>query len=70
MNYMNKEGNYKGFEMQEETLKERFDKAFYALLDAGERLQELCQKLEYAGKLIQLNKVKQKQVKELLNNDN
>lgn len=56
--------------MQEETLKERFDKAFYALLDAGERLQELCQKLEYAGKLIQLNKVKQKQVKELLNNDN
>ena len=50
-----------------ETLKERFDKAFYALLDAGERQRELCQKLEYAGNLIQLNKVKQKQVKELLN---
>lgn len=56
--------------MQKETLKERFDKAFYALLDAGKRQQELYQKLEYAGKLIQLNKVKQKQVKELLNNDN
>ena len=52
--------------MQEETLKERFDKAFYALLDAGERQQELCQKLEYVSKLIQLNKVKQNQIKQIL----
>ena len=53
--------------MQEETLKERFDRAFYALLDAGKRQQELCQKLEYAGKIIELNKAKQEQVEVLLN---
>ena len=49
------------------TLKERFDKAFYALLDAGERQRELCQKLEYASKLIKLNKLKQREVGKLLN---
>lgn len=53
--------------MQEETLKEKFDKAFYNLLEAGNRLQELSHKIEYAGNLIELNKLKQKEVKELLN---
>ena len=53
--------------MQEETLKEKFDKAFYALLDAGKKQQELCQKLEYAGNLIKLNKLKQREVEKLLN---
>ena len=53
--------------MQEETLKERFDEAFYALLDAGKRQQKLYQKIKYASKLIQRNKARQKQVEELLN---
>ena len=48
------------------SLKERFDKAFYGLLEAGNRLEELSQKVEYAGKLIKLNEIKQEQVKELL----
>lgn len=48
------------------TLKERFDEAFYGLLEAGNRLEELSQKVEYAGKLVELNKVKQQQVKELI----
>ena len=52
--------------MQEETLKEKFDKAFYNLLEAGNRLQELSCKIEYAGNLIKLNKLKQKEVKEIL----
>lgn len=52
------------------TLKERFDKAFYDLLDAGNKLDQIAQKVEYAGKLIELNKAKQNQVKELLDNDN
>lgn len=55
--------------MQEETLKEKFDKAFYRLLDAGNRLNEVSKHLEYAGKLIELNKAKQKKVQELLNVD-
>ena len=53
--------------MQEETLKEKFDKAFYDLLESGNRLQELSYKIEYAGNLIKLNKLKQRKVKELLN---
>ena len=52
------------------TLKERFDKAFYGLLDAGNRLQELSRKVEYAGNLIKLNKIKQSQVITLLQEDN
>ena len=56
--------------MQEQTLKERFDEAFYNMLNAGDRLNELSQKVEYASKLIKLNKAKQKQIRELLNNDN
>lgn len=48
------------------TLKERFDKAFYGLLEAGNRLQEVSHKVEYAGKLIQLNKIKQKQIEQIL----
>ena len=51
-------------------LKERFDKTFYGLLDAGNRLDQVAQKVEYAGKLIELNKAKQNQIKELLNNEN
>ena len=51
----------------EESLKERFDKAFYNLLDAGNRLNEVAEQVKYADKLIQLNKVKQKQVEVLLN---
>ena len=53
--------------MQEETLKEKFDKAFYRLLNAGNKLQKLSHKVEYAGNLIKLNKLKQREVKELLN---
>ena len=49
------------------TLKERFDKAFYGLLEAGKRLEELSQKVDYAGKLVKLNKIKQEQTEELLN---
>ena len=52
------------------TLKERFDKAFYDLLDAGNKLDQVAQEVEYAGKLIELNKAKQNQIKELLNNEN
>ena len=48
------------------TLKERFDKAFYGLLDAGNKLQELSYKVEYAGNLIKLNKIRQCEVKSLL----
>ena len=53
--------------MQEETLKERFDKAFNELLEATEKLRELSHKVEQARKLIKLNKAKQKQVEELIN---
>lgn len=52
---------------QEKALKERFDDAFYGLLNAGDKLNELSQQVEYAGKLIKLNQIKQKQIKELLN---
>ena len=53
--------------MQEETLKEKFDKAFYGMINAHKQQLELLEKLNYANKLIQLNKAKQKQVEELLN---
>lgn len=53
--------------MQEETLKEKFDRAFYNLLESGNRLQELSHKIEYASNLIKLNKLKQREVEELLN---
>ena len=48
------------------TLKERFDEAFYGLLEAGNRLQKLSEKVEYAGKLIKLNKAKQGEIREIL----
>ena len=48
------------------TLKERFDKAFYRLLEAGKSLEELSQKVDYAGKLVKLNKIKQEQIKETI----
>ena len=50
----------------EESLKEKFDKAFYNLLNAGKRLDEVAEQVKYAGKLIELNKAKQNRVKELL----
>ena len=53
--------------MQEETLKEKFDKAFCDLLESGSRLQELSHKIEYANNLIKLNKLKQREVEKLLN---
>lgn len=55
---------------EDSTLKERFDKAFYGLLDAGNKLQELSYKVEYAGNLIKLNKIRQCKVKLLLQEDN
>ena len=55
---------------EEITLKEKFDKAFYGLLDAGNRLQEVSHKVEYAGNLIKLNKIRQCEVKSLLQEDN
>lgn len=48
------------------TLKERFDKAFYKLLDAGTELNKVSKKVEYANKLITLNKIKQSQIKQIL----
>ena len=48
------------------TLKERFDKAFYDLLEAGNRLEQVSEKVEYAGKLIKLNKAKQNQITPIL----
>ena len=52
-----------------ESLKERFDKAFYNLLDAGKRLDEVAKQVKYAGKLIELNKAKQNQIKQLLESE-
>ena len=48
------------------SLKERFDKAFYGLLEAGNSLMKVQEKLNEAGKLIKRNKVRQEMVKELL----
>lgn len=48
------------------TLKERFDKAFYDLLDAGRRLNEVAKQVKYADKLIESNKAKQNQIKQIL----
>ena len=55
------------FKVQEKTLKEKFDEAFYGMINAHKQQLELLEKLDYAGKLIKLNKAKQEQVKELLN---
>ena len=49
-------------------LKERFDEAFYKLLNVGDRLNKISEKLEYANKIIKLNKEKQNEIKEILNN--
>lgn len=49
-----------------ETLKERFDKAFCGLLNAGQRLNEISKQVEYAGNLIKLNQIKQEQIRMLL----
>ena len=52
------------------TLKEKMDEAVYTMINAHKQQLELLEKLDYVGKLIKLNKAKQKQVKELLNNAN
>ena len=52
-------------EIEEKSLKERFDDAFNGLLNAGDKLYALSHKVEYAGKLIALNKLKQRQVQSL-----
>lgn len=52
--------------MNNETLKDRFDKAFYGLLEAGNNLNEVSKKLSYANKLIAINNAKQKQIQQLL----
>lgn len=50
------------------SLKEIFDKAFYGLLEAGNSLMEVQEKLGEAEKLISKNKVKQEMIKELIYN--
>ena len=47
-------------------LKERFDKAFYDLLEAGNSLMKVQKKLGEAEKLISKNKAKQEMIKELI----
>jgi hypothetical protein len=49
-----------------DSLKERFDKAFYGLLDANKRLNEVAEQVKYAGNLIKLNKIKQNQIEQIL----
>ena len=57
-----------GHRMSEiETLKERFDKAFYRMLNAGQRLNEVSRQVKYAGNLIKLNQIKQEQIRSILN---
>lgn len=48
------------------SLKERFDKAFYDLLEAGNSLMKVQKKLDEAEKLISKNKAKQEMIKELI----
>lgn len=48
------------------TLKERFDEAFYGLLEAGNNLQKVSEKLDEVETLIKKNKAKQKLIKEVL----
>lgn len=49
-----------------DSLKERFDKAFYGLLDANKRLNEVAERVNYAGSLVEMNKAKQNQIKQML----
>ena len=53
--------------MQEKTLKEKMDEAVYNMINAHKQQLELLEKLDYASKLIKLNKLKQREVKELIN---
>ena len=48
------------------SLKERFDNAFYDLLEAGNSLTKVQKKLGEAEKLISKNKAKQEMIKELI----
>ena len=48
------------------TLKERFDEAFSGLLEAGNNLQKVSEKLDEVETLIKKNKAKQKLIKEVL----
>ena len=43
------------------------DEAVYNMINTHKQQLELLEKLEYASKLIKLNKAKQKQVEELIN---
>lgn len=58
--------------MGEKTLKEKMDEAVYNMINAHQQQLELLEKLDYAGKLIKLNKAKQNQIKQILEvtNDN
>lgn len=47
------------------SLKERFDEAFYGLLEAGNSLMKVQEKLSEAEKLISKNKARQEMIKEL-----
>lgn len=48
------------------SLKERFDEAFYGLIEAGSSLIEVQEKLCEAKKLIDKNKARHEMIKELL----
>ena len=47
-------------------LKERFEEAFYGLLEAGNNLQKVQEKLNKAEILIKKNKAKQKLIEEII----
>jgi len=53
--------------MEEKSLKERFDEAFYGLLEAGKNLNEVNERLKIAGKMIRENQRKQQMIDEILN---
>ena len=49
-----------------DSLKERFDEAFYNLMRVGDEIEKLSQTVDYAGNLIKLNKIKQNQIEQIL----
>lgn len=51
---------------EKNSLKERFDNAFYELLKAGDNLIKVGKKLNYAEKLILKNKRKQALLSEIV----
>lgn len=48
------------------SFKERFDEAFYGLIEAGSSLIEVKEKLGEAKKLIDKNKARHEMIKEIL----